>query len=62
VKVAYTAGYGAAADVPDDVKFAIMAMVAHWFSQAEGASASQTFAVPLHLEMLLNAHRIPLLA
>lgn len=46
VHVELTAGYGAPADVPDDLKVVIMALVSHWYDGLDGE--------PPHVSLLAN--------
>lgn len=49
VRVAYTAGYGDAVDVPEDLKLAIKAIVSAWFDNRTGADIS-------HIEAMLSPY------
>jgi uncharacterized phiE125 gp8 family phage protein len=55
LEVRFTAGFGAAGDVPEDLRQAVLLTLAHWFDhrgEAEGA------ALPLGALDLLRSHRI----
>jgi len=49
----YTAGYGAAADVPADLKQAVLALVAYWYENRDLAMAS----LPSGLDRMLAGYR-----
>ncbi len=53
VTVEYTAGYGSAADVPDDIKSAIMLLVGHWYENRSTIAESQNIKVPQAAKALL---------
>jgi len=54
VEVIYTAGYGAAADVPDAIKHAIKLLVAHWHENRESVVLTGTpKEVPITIDALL---------
>lgn len=55
VEIDYDAGYGDAADVPDDLKRALLALVAHWFEQRDVAVADA--AAPAGFERLVAGYR-----
>lgn len=61
VRVTYTAGYGGASDVPQDLKHAILMMVGHLYENREsivvGANTS-TVEVPKSTEYLCLPYRI----
>lgn len=65
VVLTYSAGYGAAADVPDTVKAAIKLLVAHWYEHREAVSdiSGQTSAqvLPMAVESLLWLERTDIL-
>jgi uncharacterized phiE125 gp8 family phage protein len=59
VQITFTAGYGAASDVPDDIKHAIKLLVGHWYENREAAltgavSKEMDFAV----KALLAQHKM----
>jgi uncharacterized phiE125 gp8 family phage protein len=58
VTITYTAGYGAAADVPDQVKAAIKLLVGHWYEHREAAAEINLNTAPLAVEDLLWNDRI----
>lgn len=49
----YTAGYGAAADVPADLRQAVLALVGYWYENRDLAAA----ATPAGLDRLLAGYR-----
>lgn len=59
VSVLYKAGYGAASDVPDDIKQAIRILAAHWYKHREPIAAGENIAnIPLTVESLLAPYRV----
>ena len=48
----YTAGYGAAAEVPQDLKQAVLALVAYWYDNRDGLASR-----PAGLEAALRSYR-----
>ena len=61
VTLTYSAGYGAAADVPDTVKAAIKLLVAHWYEHREAVSDITVMPLPLAVNILLYAERTDIL-
>ena len=57
VSVTFTAGYGAPAAVPSDIKTAICMIVAHWNGQRATASEKGQHTVPFGADVLLAKHR-----
>ncbi len=53
VVLTYSAGYGAAAAVPDVVKAAIKLLVAHWYEHREAVSDNPVAILPVAVERLL---------
>jgi uncharacterized phiE125 gp8 family phage protein len=53
LSIDYTAGYGAAADVPADLKQAVLALAAYWYENRDLAAA----ATPAGLDRLLAGYR-----
>lgn len=58
VTVTYDAGYGAAADVPDDVKTAIKQLVGSWYEYREDASELNLTESPSGVKSLLWPNRV----
>jgi uncharacterized phiE125 gp8 family phage protein len=59
VTVEYEAGFGAAADVPEDYKLAIKMLVAHWYDLGRSPVVALRVAdVPMTVDALLMQHRI----
>lgn len=55
--IEYTAGYGAAADVPGDLKQTVLGLVGYWYENRDLAAA----AAPVGLDRLLAGYRRVLL-
>jgi len=55
--VRFVAGYGVADAVPEPIRMAIKAMVAHWYENREPAGALLS-PLPMHLDALLAPYRI----
>ena len=58
VVIEYTAGYGAAADVPEDLKLAIKMLALHYFT-GRGATSPQGIyhqVIPLGVESILHSY------
>jgi len=54
--VTYTAGYGSASDIPDDITWAMTAHVAHLYNQRESASLDTFKEVPQNLADFYRLH------
>ncbi len=57
VTIVYIAGYGAAADVPQTAKQAILLLVAHWYEHRYAACDVQMHMVPFGVKSLLSIDR-----
>lgn len=58
ISVTFTAGYGAAADVPDAIKAAIKLLVGHWYENREASIVGMTAAeLPMAVESLITPYR-----
>jgi uncharacterized phiE125 gp8 family phage protein len=58
VKVTFVAGYGpTAADVPADIKMALLHLVSHWYENREAVSDGNMMTVPMTFESLIGAIR-----
>lgn len=55
ISVAFTAGYGAVADVPEPLKAAIKLLVAHWYENRE--ATGDTESLPYGVDMLIAPYR-----
>lgn len=55
LEIDYVAGFGDAADVPPDLKQAVLALVAHWFEHRDLAVADAV--APVGFDRLLAGHR-----
>ncbi len=58
ITITYTAGYGAAADVPDDVKNAIKLLVGSWYEYREDATEMNLTTSPSGVKALLWPNRV----
>lgn len=56
VSVQFTAGYGAAADVPWALKVAIMQLAAHWYENREAVGDARP--MPMAFEALMRPYRM----
>jgi|TARA_R100000084_G_scaffold109442_1_gene76894 uncharacterized phiE125 gp8 family phage protein len=59
VTVTYTAGYGAASDVPENIKLAIRLLVGHYYENREATTIKKLSDLPLGLQMLVSSIEIP---
>lgn len=59
VVIAFTAGYGDPADVPDPLKLAIKLLAASWFEHREAVATTTVNEVPLAVETLLGMYTLP---
>lgn len=58
IEIDYTAGFGAAADVPADLKQALLALVAHWFEHRDAVLVAGAGAVvPAGFGRLVEPYR-----
>lgn len=58
VVITYEAGYGGADDVPDDVKGAILELIAFWFENREAALPLPFHLTPFGFKEALGAERV----
>ena len=62
ITITYDVGYGAAADVPEDVKAAIYFLVAHWYDNREAVDVSiggTVTRVPNGFDALVSGLKVP---
>lgn len=60
IQLDFQVGFGAKADaVPEDLKLAVLKLAAHWYDMDDWAQVRGEGAVPPHVAMLVNAHRLP---
>lgn len=59
VRVAFTAGFGAASAVPQPVKTAALMLVRHWYEHRSTAVENVISEMPLGAAYLLGAYRTP---
>jgi uncharacterized phiE125 gp8 family phage protein len=61
VKITFTAGYGAAANVPEDIVLALKLLTAHWFEHREAVvgveARDSSTPLPLGVDLLLEDYR-----
>lgn len=58
IEIIYVAGYGAsAANVPDDIKQAILMAIGHWYNQREEISTFEIFNIPQASSYLAMPYR-----
>ena len=57
VEIDFTAGYGAAADVPTPLRHAVKMLAAHFFENREKAGEARVFAVPDAVDALIAPYR-----
>lgn len=58
IKFTFTAGFGAAADVPDGIKHALLMLVGHWYQNREAVNDASLKEVPMAVEALLGNERV----
>lgn len=58
IKITYTAGFGAAADVPAGIKQALLLLIEHWYANRGASSAESLSEIPLGFDGLLARHRV----
>jgi uncharacterized phiE125 gp8 family phage protein len=57
VRITMTAGYGAATDVPPEIKTAILLTVAHWYEHREAVGDGSLAELPMGVNALIAPHR-----
>jgi uncharacterized phiE125 gp8 family phage protein len=57
VTIEYTAGYGAAAAVPEDIRNAVLLLIEHFYSNRGAVADTSKVVVPMAVEALLGPHR-----
>jgi len=58
IEVIYTSGYGAAGDVPDDIKAALKMLIAHLYEDRQAVIDKNLYEVPLGVKTLLTMRRM----
>lgn len=58
IQLTVTAGYGAAAAVPEDLKLAQLLMIGDWFAHREDSSSVRLTEIPRGAMTLLQNHRL----
>ena len=56
--ITFIAGYGAAADVPDDLKHAMKLLIGHWFANREAVAVGTLTVVPIAFSALIDSYRL----
>ena len=59
VRIAFTAGYGDAADVEPDLSLAIALLVGHYNENREASSDRQVYEIPLGVDRLIAPYIVP---
>jgi uncharacterized phiE125 gp8 family phage protein len=59
VQIDYTAGFGSAANVPEDIKQAILLLVGEWHEFREAAINGTVNKIPNSVEALLSTYSLP---
>ena len=58
IEIDYVAGFGDAADVPRDLRQALLALVAHWFEHRDlGVVAGSGAVMPAGFDRLVTGYR-----
>lgn len=58
VQVEFMAGYGLAADVPENICHALLLLIEHWYENRGTSSETALHNIPHGFEMLLSNHRL----
>jgi uncharacterized phiE125 gp8 family phage protein len=58
IEIDYVAGYGDAADVPADLKRAVLALVAHWFEHRDVAVVGAGGVAPAGFDRMIENYRL----
>ena len=59
LQIKFTVGYGdAAEDVPDDIRAALLFLTAHWYENRLPIDPDGSAHMPLHLDSLIEMHRV----
>lgn len=58
VCITYTAGYGAAASVPEAIKSAMKLCIGHWYMNRESVAMGGMQEIPMAVEALLGPYRV----
>lgn len=57
LRITYVAGYGAADDVPQELKTAVLLLVGHWYTAREAASERSMSSIPYGVRHLTELYR-----
>jgi uncharacterized phiE125 gp8 family phage protein len=57
VTIRFTAGYGLANDVPEDIRLALLLLAGHWYEHREDTAMAAIQRIPMGAEPLLWPHR-----
>jgi len=58
IEVSFVAGYGAAANVPEDIKTAIQQLVLFWYENRGDVSTDAEQEMPFETKMIMKGYRI----
>lgn len=57
--VTFTAGYGPASDVPENIRHAALALISHWYENRDAVSVGNTASeVPMLVDALIDKDRL----
>jgi uncharacterized phiE125 gp8 family phage protein len=59
ITIVYTAGYGAASDVPEEIKLAIKLLVGSFYENREATTIARISELPLGIQMLVGLNEVP---
>ena len=66
VKVTFTAGFGDASTIPDDLKAAVKLLIGHWYEHREAVvgveARDSSTPLPLGVDLILDGYRPHLVA
>lgn len=64
VSITFTAGFGDASDVPQDLKQAMLLIIGHWYNIREAVvlAKESSLVVPMAADAIISNNRIPVLA
>lgn len=63
IRIDFTVGFGdAAADVPEEIRLAILMLAAHWYENRLPIDPDGSAHMPTHLDSLIEMHRVAFIA